>query len=53
VLCLQDAPNLDVNGQAVTGMGPLNTRREPSMIMHSTYAVTLSREPLGLLDAWM
>jgi hypothetical protein len=53
VLCLQDSTDLDFNGQAIKGLGPLNYEAQRGMFLHATYAVTLAREPLGVLDAWM
>jgi hypothetical protein len=53
VLCLQDSAELDFNGQAIQGLGPLTYEAQRGMFLHATYAVTLAREPLGVLDAWM
>jgi hypothetical protein len=53
VLCLQDSTDLNFNGQAISGLGPLNYEAQRGMFLHLTYAVTLAREPLGVLDAWM
>ena len=53
VLCLQDTVELDFNGQAITGLGPLSDEAQRGMYLHPTYAVTPAREPLGVLDAWM
>jgi hypothetical protein len=53
VLCLQDSAELDFNGQAIKGLGPLTYEAQRGMFLHCTYAVTLAREPLGVLDAWM
>jgi len=53
VLCLQDTTQLDFNGQAAIGLGPLNYEAQRGMYLHATYAVTPQREPLGVLDAWM
>ena len=53
VLCLQDTTDLDFNGQAIAGLGPLSYEAQRGLFLHSTYAVTLAREPLGVLDAWM
>jgi Transposase DNA-binding len=61
VLCIQDSTEIDpsttlrtgFNGQAITGLGPLSYEAQRGMYLHTTYAVTLSREPLGVLDAWM
>lgn|SRR5512134_168322 len=53
VLCLQDSTELNFNGQAISGLGPLTYEAQRGMYLHPTYAVTLAREPLGVLDAWM
>jgi hypothetical protein len=53
VLCLQDTTELNFNGQAIAGLGPLSYETQRGMYVHPTYAVSLSREPLGVLDAWM
>jgi hypothetical protein len=53
VLCIQDTTELDFNGQKATGLGPLSYERQRGMYVHPTYAVSTSREPLGVLDAWM
>jgi len=53
VLCLQDTTELDFNGQAITGLGPLSYEAQRGMYLHPTYVVTPEREPLGILDAWM
>jgi hypothetical protein len=53
VLCIQDTTELDFNGQAISGLGPRTYEAQRGMYLHPTYAVTLSREPLGVLDAWM
>jgi hypothetical protein len=53
VLCLQDSTDLNFNGQAIAGLGPLNYETQRGMFLHCTYAVTPAREPLGVLDAWM
>ena len=53
VLCLQDTTELDFNGQAITGLGPLSYDAQRGMYLHPTYAVSTEREPLGVLDAWM
>lgn len=53
VLCLQDTTELDFNGQTISGLGPLSYEAQRGMYVHPTYAVTLDREPLGVLDAWM
>jgi hypothetical protein len=53
VLCLQDTTELDFNGQQARGLGPLSYEAQRGMFVHPTYAVTTSREPLGILDVWM
>ncbi|MGH8032797.1 MAG: IS4 family transposase, partial [Luteimonas sp.] len=53
VLCLQDTTELDFNGQAIDGLGPLSYEAQRGMYLHPTYAVSPQREPLGVLDAWM
>ena len=53
VLCLQDTTELDFNGQAIAGLGPLSYEAQRGMYVHPTYAVSAAREPLGVLDAWM
>lgn len=52
-LCIQDTTELDFNGQAIAGFGPLSYEAQRGMYLHPTFAVTPEREPLGLLDAWM
>jgi len=53
VLCLQDTTELDFNGQAIDGLGPLSYEAQRSMYLHPTYAVSPVCGPLGVLDAWM
>lgn len=53
VLCLQDTTELNFNGQEIAGLGPLSYEAQRGMYVHPTYAVSLSREPLGVLDAWI
>jgi Transposase Tn5 dimerisation domain/Transposase DNA-binding len=53
VLCLQDTTELDFNGQAIAGLGPLSYEAQRGMYLHPSYAVSVQREPLGVLDAWM
>lgn len=53
VLCIQDTTELDFNGQQATGLGPLSYAPQRGMYLHPTYAVSTTREPLGVLDAWM
>ena len=53
VLCIQDTTELDFNGQEASGLGPLSYEAQRGMHAYPTYAVSTSREPLGVLDAWM
>lgn len=53
VLCIQDTTELDFNGQAIAGLGPLSFEAQRGLYLHPTYAVSREREPLGVLDAWM
>ena len=53
VLCIQDTTELDFNGQEASSLGPLSYEAQRGMYAHPTYAVSTSREPLGVLDAWM
>lgn len=53
VLCIQDTTELDFSGQDIDGLGPLNYEARRGMYVHPTYAVSVEREPLGLLDGWM
>ncbi len=53
VLCLQDTTELNFNGQITQGLGPLSYETQRGMYLHPTYAVSVDREPLGILDAWM
>jgi len=53
VLCIQDTTELNFNGQQAKGLGPLSYEAQRGMYVHPTYAVSTSREPLGVLDAWM
>ena len=52
VLCIQDTTELDFNGQEASDLGPLSYEAQRGMYAHPTYAVSTSREPLGVLDAW-
>ena len=52
VLCLQDTTELDFEGKQAEGLGPLNYEAQRGMLVHPTYAVTLQREPLGLINSW-
>lgn len=53
VAALQDTTELDFNGQAIAGLGPLSYEAQRGLYVHPTYAVSLAREPLGVLNAWM
>ncbi|MCW5222069.1 IS4 family transposase [Verminephrobacter aporrectodeae subsp. tuberculatae] len=53
VLCIQDTTELNFNGQKAKGLGPLSYEAQRGMYLHPTYAISTSREPLGVLDAWM
>ena len=53
VLCLQDTTELNFNGQAIDGLGPLSYEAQRGMYLHAMYAVNAQRVPLGVLDAWM
>ncbi len=52
VLCVQDTTELNFNGQAIDGLGPLSFEAPRGMSLHPTYAITPEREPLGVVDAW-
>ena len=52
VLCIQDTTELDLNGQEA-GLRPLSYEAQRGMHAHLAYAVSTSREPLSVLDAWM
>ncbi len=52
-MCIQDTTELNFNGQSIEGLGPLSYEAQRGMYLHPTYAVSLEREPLGVLDAWM
>lgn len=52
VLCLQDTTELDFNGQAMSGLGPLSYEAQRGMYVHPTYVVTPQREPLGIINSW-
>ena len=49
VLCLQDTTELDFKGRQMAGAGPLSYESQRGMYLHATYAVTPSREPLGVV----
>ena len=53
VLCVQDTTELNFNGQAIAGLGPLSYEAQRGMYLHATYALSPERVPLGVLDAWM
>lgn len=52
VLCIQDTTELDYNGRAIQGLGPLSYEAQRGMYLHPTYVVTPQREPLGVINAW-
>lgn len=51
VLNIQDTTELDFNGRQARGLGPLSYEAQRGMYLHLTYAVSPSREPLGVMDA--
>jgi len=53
VLHIQDTTELDFNGRQSDGLGRLTYEAQRGMYLHPTYAVSATREPLGVLDAWM
>jgi hypothetical protein len=54
VLCLQDTPELDFNGQQrIEGLGPLSDEARRGLTRHPTDTVTRDRERPGILDAWI
>jgi hypothetical protein len=53
VLCLQDTTELDFNGQAIAGLGPLSYEAQRGMYLHPTFAVTPSGSRSGVtVRAW-
>ena len=52
VLCLQDSTDLNYNGQAMRGLGPLSYEAQRGLYVHPTYVVTPEREPLGVINVW-
>ncbi len=52
-LCLQNTPELNFNGQAIQGLGPLSDEAQCVMSQNPIFAFTTAREPLAVLDAWM
>jgi hypothetical protein len=52
VLCLQDTTELDYNGQAMSGLGPLSYEAQRSLYLHPIHVVSPEREPLGVTNAW-
>jgi hypothetical protein len=52
VLCLQDTTEVDSNGQAMSGLGPLSYEAQRGLYLHPTYGVTPEREPLGVTHVW-
>jgi len=53
VLNIQDTTELDFNGRQSEGLGRLCYEAQRGMYLHPTYAVSTTREPLGVVDAWM
>ena len=53
VLCIEDTPELDFNGQQIDGLGRLSYDAQRGMYLHPTYAVTPHRVPLGVLNVQM
>jgi hypothetical protein len=53
ILCLQDTTELNFKAQDIAGLGSSSYAAQRGMYAHPTCAVSLSREPLGVLDAWM
>jgi hypothetical protein len=53
VLNIQDTTELDFNGRQSRGLGPLSYEAQRGMYLHPTYAVSVDREPLGVMDVWM
>ena len=51
-LCLHDTTELNYNGQAMRGLGPLSYESQRGLYVHPTYVVTPEREPLGVINAW-
>lgn len=51
VLCIQDTTELGYNGQDIDGLGPLSYEAQRGFYLQPSYAITLEREPLGVLDA--
>ncbi|SAL07274.1 hypothetical protein AWB78_08509 [Caballeronia calidae] len=47
VLCIQDATELDFNGQDIEGSGAVNYEARKGMYLHPTYAVSREREARG------
>ncbi|SEK13475.1 hypothetical protein SAMN05192539_10696 [Paraburkholderia diazotrophica] len=50
---MADTTELTFNGQDIEGGGPLSYEAQVGMYLHATYAVTLDREALGVMNAWM
>lgn len=42
---------LDDNGQAMSGLGPLSYKAQQALYLHPTYVVSPEREPLGVTKA--
>ena len=43
MLCIQDTTELDYNGQAITGLGPLRYETPRGLHLHPTYIVSPAR----------
>lgn len=43
MLCIQDTTELDYNGQAITGLGPLSYETPRGLHLHPTYIVSPER----------
>ena len=52
VRCLQDTTELNYNGQAIAGLGPLSYEAQRGLYLHPTYVMSPEREPLGVFNAW-
>jgi len=53
VLNIQDTTELDFNGRQSEGLGRLCYEAQRGMYLHPTCTVSTTREPLGVVDAWM
>ena len=52
-LCRQDTTEPDFNGQKASGLGPLSYETQRGLYAHPASAVSTSREPLVIFDAWL